>query len=192
MRAAHAWTRAHTRTRTHKNARARRALVSLRADVKPANLVLSERARRFKVIDLGGATDLRVGKNFEPDRAILDPAYAPPETYVLPEETPVPPPEPVAALLSPALWLFNRPHLFDTYSCGILLLQMSVPGLRQPAALRQFNASIATQELDLAAWRDGEWAVCVHASIRGCVCVCSCAVTRAHASACAQVTRAPR
>ena len=125
-------------------------------DIKPANLVLAERTRRFKVIDLGGACDLRVGKNYEPDLAILDPNYAPPERTVMPEVTPVPPPAPVAALLSPALWLFNRPHLFDTYSVGMLLMRMSVPGLRSPGSLANFNASLETQaDLSLRAWRNG-------------------------------------
>ena len=74
----------------------------------------------------------------------------------MPEVTPVPPPAPVAALLSPALWLFNRPHLFDTYSVGMLLMRMSVPGLRSPGSLANFNASLETQaDLSLRAWRNG-------------------------------------
>ncbi len=31
----------------------------------------------------------------------------------------------VAALVSPLAWLYGRPDLFDTYSAGVLLLQMS-------------------------------------------------------------------
>ena len=31
----------------------------------------------------------------------------------------------VAALVSPLAWLYGRPDLFDTYSCGVLLMQMS-------------------------------------------------------------------
>ena len=31
----------------------------------------------------------------------------------------------LAALVSPLAWLYGRPDLFDTYSCGVLLMQMS-------------------------------------------------------------------
>ena len=48
-------------------------------DVKPANIVLSEAQRRFKLIDLGACADLRSGTNYIPDESILDPMYCPPE-----------------------------------------------------------------------------------------------------------------
>jgi len=121
-------------------------------DVKPSNLVVTNKGK-LKFIDFGAATDLRVGKNFVPERGMLDPDYCPPELYVLPEETPNPPPAPVAAALSPFIWQFNSPDLFDMYSAGVILLQMACSGLRTPIGLQLFKKEIAEVGYDLNKWR---------------------------------------
>ncbi len=49
------------------------------------------------------------------------------------------PPPPVAALLSPVLWLLNSPDRFDMWSAGVVLLQMAFPSMRTDTSLIAFN-----------------------------------------------------
>ena len=42
----------------------------------------------------------------------------------MPRNFPAAPPVPLAALLSPLAWAWGRPDLFDSYSAGVVLLQV--------------------------------------------------------------------
>jgi serine/threonine protein kinase len=186
-------------------------------DVKPSNVLITA-GGGVKFIDLGAATDLRVGINFNPLTGMLDPEYAPPEqlvrirpsvlrgrqcvsTYVqrlppastlfvqgffssaagatvwsssgeeshlfhlllllrcvprptggnvawlgdaqvVPESTPRAPPPPIAIALSPLFFAVTAPALFDSYSVGVLLLQLLVPELRTFQGLRAFKREL--------------------------------------------------
>jgi hypothetical protein len=72
------------------------------------------------------------------------------------ESTPRPPVAAAALALSPFLWGLNRPDLFDTYSVGIILLQLSVPNLRQKsgmAATGLFQRNLLNADYDLQVTR---------------------------------------
>ncbi|CAA0818627.1 Serine/threonine-protein kinase STN7-chloroplastic [Striga hermonthica] len=122
-------------------------------DIKPQNIMFSEGSRTFKIIDLGAATDLRVGINYIPKEFLLDPRYAAPEQYIMSTQTPSAPSAPVATALSPVLWQLNLPDRFDIYSAGLIFLQMAFPALRTDSALIQFNRQLKRCDYDLAEWR---------------------------------------
>ena len=52
-------------------------------------------------------------------------------------------------MLSPLAWAYGRPDLFDSYSVGVLLMQMSVPQLRSTANIRLFNAELKQVDYNL-------------------------------------------
>jgi hypothetical protein len=136
-------------------------------DLKPTNIIAMRSTvggPRLRIVDFGAAADLRTGINYEPKRGLLDPFYSPPEQLVMPENTPPPPAAPIAAILSPFLWAAFRPDLFDSYSAGLILCQLCIPGLRRRNAMGPsgtFQRSLAAAGYDLRAWRkaneNGVW-----------------------------------
>ncbi|EKX39824.1 hypothetical protein GUITHDRAFT_154306 [Guillardia theta CCMP2712] len=99
-------------------------------DIKPANLIVTyEGTPPVKLIDLGAA-------------------------LVVPQEVPRAPPRFVALLLSPALWQLTSPDRFDTYSAGIMLMQMSIPELRTGKALDTFKSQLYNTGEDLIRWKE--------------------------------------
>lgn len=128
-------------------------------DVKPSNLVAMQSTLgppRLRLVDFGAAIDFRTGLGFDPKSGLCDPGYCPPEITVLPESTPAPPVAVVAVALSPLLWVSGRPDLYDSYSAGIILLQLCIPALRRrnsvgPAGT--FQRQLVECDYDLSRWR---------------------------------------
>lgn len=121
-------------------------------DVKPENLLVTADGE-VKIIDFGAAVDMCTGVNFNPLYGMLDPRYCPPEELVMPRDFPRAPLPILAALLSPFAWIYGRPDLFDSYSVGVLLMQMAVPQLRSSNNIRQFNNDMRQFDYDLETWR---------------------------------------
>ncbi|KAL0019460.1 hypothetical protein WJX77_005863 [Trebouxia sp. C0004] len=123
-------------------------------DVKPMNIIFAEDEKRFKLIDLGACADLRSGTNYIPDESILDPTYCPPEQYCMPTDAPhLAKHGAFAMAMSPLLWQRFKPDRFDSYSAGLVLMQLSIAKLRTGNGLKAFNTALKASGFDLMSWR---------------------------------------
>ena len=122
----------------------------------PRVLLSGEPHFHCRLIDLGAAADLRSGTNYTPESTILDPCYCPPEEFVPPTDAPALATHstPLRLAMSPLLWSQHRPDCFDSYSAGVVLMQLALPFLRPTPSLRTFNGTLARLGHDLLLWRD--------------------------------------
>jgi len=107
-------------------------------DVKGANLILAEDAKRFKLLDFGAACDLASGTNYDPTVQVFDPKFGPPEAD---------PRSGGSGLVRGA------GGKFDVFSAGLLVVQMCFKPYSTDAGIAQFKQSIKALGYDLKAWR---------------------------------------
>ena len=122
-------------------------------DVKPDNILFAKSGIDFgggkvqiKLIDLGGAADLRTGTNYSADETVFDPVYGPPEKYLAVKG--------VGSLFGSSVgWAQAKPDLFDAFSCGMVILQVACPSLRKgkPGSTKR---DLDIYAYDAQAWRD--------------------------------------
>ena len=119
-------------------------------DVKPDNILFARGGLgskpAIKLIDLGGAADLRTGVNYSKDETVFDPVYGPPEKYLDVSG--------VGSLFGSSLgWAKAKPDLFDAFSCGMVILQVACPSLRKgkPGGTKR---DLDIYAYDAQAWRD--------------------------------------
>jgi len=123
-------------------------------DVKPENFIITVQGKVL-IIDFGAAVDFSTGINFNPAAGMLDYRYSPPEDLITPINFPKAPAPILAALGAPVAWQAVRPDLFDTFSLGVVFLQMAVPNLRGSMQQKLIKNELERFDYDLYAWREG-------------------------------------
>lgn len=126
-------------------------------DVKPDNILFAQPGGggpfggkpSIKLIDLGAAADLRTGTNYSPDETVFDPVYGPPEKYLDVKGV-----GSLFGLGAAAGWAQSKPDLFDAFSCGMVILQVSCPSLRKGKAMGGVKRDLNIYAYDAEAWRD--------------------------------------
>jgi hypothetical protein len=75
--------------------------------------------------------------------------------FVLPTDSPHLAKSAFAMALSPVLWAQHKPDRFDSWSAGIVLLQLCLPPVRSPRGLNLFKTEYERAGYDLQEWRKG-------------------------------------
>ena len=112
-------------------------------DVKPNNLLITK-GGVLKLIDLGGAADLRTGTNFDEAETVFDPVYGPPERYITGK---------FGGLFGGLAWGKSKPDLFDAFSCGMVIMQVSCPSMRKKNGMAGVRRELKIWAYDLPMWR---------------------------------------
>ena len=99
---------------------------------------------KLKLIDLGGAADLRNGTNYDESETVFDPIYGPPERYISGK---------FGGLFGGMAFAKEKPDLFDAFSCGIIILQVSCPSMRKKGGMNGVRRELKTWAYDCEAWR---------------------------------------
>lgn len=81
------------------------------------------------------------------------PLFTAPLQFVLPTDSPHLAKSAFAMALSPMLWAQHKPDRFDSWSAGIVLLQLCLPPVRMPRGLNLFKVEYERAEYDLERWR---------------------------------------
>lgn len=74
--------------------------------------------------------------------------------YVLPTDSPHLAKSAFALALSPVLWAQHKPDRFDSWSAGIVLLQLALPGLRQQRGINLFKSEYERADYDIYEWKE--------------------------------------
>jgi len=119
-------------------------------DIKPGNILLAQTDAgvEVKLIDLGGVADL-TSSGLREEEAIFDPLYGAPEQYI----------EKRGLFGKSSFEATGEPpsYKLDTFSAGLVLLQLAVPALHSPQAYQSMRNALHEYGC-LEAWRESEGA----------------------------------
>jgi len=120
-------------------------------DVKPGNILLaqspSDGSVSVKLVDLGGVADLK-SQDLRVEEAIFDPVYGAPEQFVI-----------KSGMFGSGIEASGvyPDYQLDAYSAGLVLLQLAVPALHKPQAMKTMRKAVNSLG-GVEGWRDSKGA----------------------------------